>query len=105
MRTHTLVGVIYIGVLQVFALFADISRDDILLATPPILAAGVLKQTSLGGAAGAHIHSQVILGVIVSFIGAYFPVRFLMRWFRARTLTPFAVYCLVFGGLSFVRFV
>ena len=30
--------------------------------------------------------------------------RFLTRWFHTRTLTPFAIYCLVAGGLSIIRF-
>jgi len=117
--------VLYIGILQIFALFAGISRDGVtmvgglwrgldredaarfafLLATPPILAAGVLKLPSLTGSAAAHIHGQIILGMIVSFIAASFSVRFLMRWFRTRTLTPFAIYCLAFGAISFFRFV
>jgi undecaprenyl-diphosphatase len=114
----------YIGSLQIAALFAGISRSGVsmvgglwrgldhedaarfgfLLATPVILAAGVLKLPSLGGSAGAHIHGQVIVGVIVAGIAAYFSVRFLMRWFHTRTLTPFAVYCLVVGAASFIRF-
>jgi undecaprenyl-diphosphatase len=114
----------YIGSLQILALFAGISRSGVsivgglwrgldhedaarfgfLLATPVILAAGVLKLPSLGGSAGAHIHGQVIVGVIVAGIAAYFSVRFLMRWFHTRTLTPFAIYCLVVGAASFIRF-
>ena len=114
----------YIGALQIAALFAGISRSGVsmvgglwrgldhedaarfsfLLATPVILAAGVLKLPSLGGSAGAHIHGQVIVGVSVAGVAAYFSVRFLMRWFHTRTLTPFAVYCLVVGAASFVRF-
>ena len=114
----------YIGSLQIAALFAGISRSGVsmvgglwrgldhedaarfgfLLATPVILAAGVLKLPSLAGSAGAHIHGQVVVGVIVAGIAAYFSVRFLMRWFHTRTLTPFAIYCLVFGAASFVRF-
>jgi undecaprenyl-diphosphatase len=31
-------------------------------------------------------------------------VRFLTRWFTTRTLTPFAVYCLIFGAVSLVHF-
>jgi undecaprenyl-diphosphatase len=116
---------LYIGLLQIFALFAGISRDGItmvgglwrrlnhedaarfafLLATPPILAAGVLKLPSLAGSAGANIHGQVIVGALVTAVAAYLSVRFLMRWFRTRTLTPFAIYCLVFGAASFLRFV
>ena len=30
-------------------------------------------------------------------ITAVFTVRFLVNYFRTRTLTPFAVYCLLFG--------
>ena len=33
----------------------------------------------------------------MSGIGAYLSVRFLMKYFQTRTLTPFAIYCLVFG--------
>jgi len=114
-----------IGATQILALLAGISRSGVtmagglwrgldhedaarfafLLATPVILAAGVLKVPSLLGPAGAHIHGQVILGVIVCAITAYLSVRFLVRWFQTRTLTPFAIYCLAFGALSIVRFI
>jgi undecaprenyl-diphosphatase len=113
-----------IGATQILALLAGISRSGItiagglwrgldhedaarfafLLATPVILAAGVLKVPSLLGPAGAHIHGQVVLGVIVCGIAAYLSVRFLVRWFQTRTLTPFAIYCLAFGVLSILRF-
>jgi undecaprenyl-diphosphatase len=115
---------LYIGVLQIAALFAGISRSGVtmagglwrgldhedaarfafLLATPPILAAGVLKLPSLTGTAGAHIHGQILLGVVVTAITAYLSVRFLLRYFHTRTLTPFAIYCLAFGALSIIRF-
>jgi undecaprenyl-diphosphatase len=113
-----------IGATQILALLAGISRSGItmagglwrgldhedaarfafLLATPVILAAGVLKVPSLLGPAGAHIHGQAVLGVIVCGIAAYLSVRFLVRWFQTRTLTPFAIYCLAFGALSIIRF-
>ncbi len=113
-----------IGTMQILALLAGISRSGItmagglwrgldhedaarfafLLATPVILAAGALKVPSLLGPAGAHIHGQAVLGVIVCGIAAYLSVRFLVRWFQTRTLTPFAIYCLAFGALSIIRF-
>jgi undecaprenyl-diphosphatase len=31
-------------------------------------------------------------------------VLFLARWFRTRTLVPFAVYCLLAGLISVIRF-
>jgi undecaprenyl-diphosphatase len=83
----------------------DAARFAFLLATPVILAAGVLKVPSLAGAAGAHIHGQVVVGFIICGIAAYLSVRFLLRWFQTRTLIPFAIYCLVFGILSMARFI
>ena len=117
-------GSLYIGVLQIAALLAGISRSGVtmagglwrgldhedaarfafLLATPPILAAGVLKLPSLTGTAGAHIHGQILLGVVVTAVAAYLSVRFLLRYFHTRTLTQFAIYCLAFGALSIIRF-
>jgi hypothetical protein len=116
---------IVIGAAQILALLAGISRSGVtmaggllrgldnedaarfafLLATPVILAAGVLKVPSLAGPAGAHIHGQVAIGFIVCGIAAYLSVRFLLRWFQTRTLTPFAIYCLAFGILSMLRFI
>ena len=115
---------LYIGTLQITALLAGISRSGVtmvgglwrgldhedaarfafLLATPPILAAGVLKLPSLAGTAGAHIHGQILLGMVVTAITAYLSVRFLVRYFQTRTLTPFAIYCLAFGAASILRF-
>jgi undecaprenyl-diphosphatase len=34
---------------------------------------------------------------VLSGVGAYVSVRFLVRYFRTRTLTPFAIYCIVVG--------
>jgi undecaprenyl-diphosphatase len=113
-----------VGILQVFALFAGVSRSGItmvgglwrglsyedaarfafLLATPVILAAGVLKLPSLFGRAGEHIHGQVVVGMLVCGVAAYLSVRFLVRYFETRRLMPFALYCLVAGAVSLVRF-
>ena len=113
-----------IGLFQTFALLAGISRSGItmaagllrgldhedaakfsfLLATPVILAAGVLKLPSLAGSAGAHIHGQILAGFLVAGVAAYLSIRFLTRYFTTRTLTPFAVYCLVAGTVSTVWF-
>jgi undecaprenyl-diphosphatase len=113
-----------IGSLQIAALFAGISRSGItmvgglwrglshedsarfafLLATPVILAAGVLKVPTLFGHAGDHIHGQIAVGFVLTGITAYLSVRFLVRYFERHTLTPFAIYCLIAGAASFVRF-
>ncbi len=78
----------------------DAARFSFLLATPVILAAGVLKLPDLFGPLGARIHGQVLAGSVASFISAYVAVRFLTRWFHTRTLTPFAIYCLLAGAAS-----
>jgi undecaprenyl-diphosphatase len=78
----------------------DAARFSFLLATPVILAAGVLKLPDLAGPLGAGIHGQVLAGSLASGVAAYIAVRFLTRWFETRTLTPFAIYCLIAGAAA-----
>lgn len=80
----------------------DAARFSFLLATPVILAAGVLKLPDLAGPLGAGIRGQVLVGSLVSGLAAYASVKWLVRWFTTRTLTPFAVYCLLAGTVSLV---
>ncbi len=122
---HVTVGdSVRIGLLQIGALLPGISRSGItmvgglwrglshedaarfafLLATPVILAAGVLKLPSLAGSAGDHIHGQVAVGFLICGITAYISIRFLVRYFETRTLTPFAVYSLIVGLASVAHF-
>jgi len=75
----------------------DSARFAFLLATPIILAAGVFKVSDLTGPHGQGIRGQAAVACVVAAITAVFTVAFLVRWFRTRTLTPFAVYCLLFG--------
>jgi undecaprenyl-diphosphatase len=104
-----LAGISRSGVTMVGGLWKGLSHEDaarfaFLLATPVILAAGVLKVPTLFGSAGEHIHGQVAVGFVVTGIAAYISVRYLVRYFQTRTLTPFAIYCLAAGAISFVRF-
>jgi undecaprenyl-diphosphatase len=80
----------------------DAARFAFLLATPVILAAGVLKIPDLMGPLGNGIRGQILLGSALSGLGAYVSVRFLMKYFQTRTLYPFAIYCFAFGLLSVV---
>ncbi|MCW2515214.1 MAG: putative bacitracin resistance protein [Mycobacterium sp.] len=75
----------------------EAARISFLLATPVILAAGVLKIPDLFGPLGAGIGGQVFAGSVASFVSAYLAVRFLTKYFHTRTLKPFAVYCVVAG--------
>jgi undecaprenyl-diphosphatase len=113
-----------IGVAQIGALFAGISRSGItmvaglargldheeaarfsfMLATPIILAAGVYKLPDLFGSLGNGIRGQVLAGSIAAAIAAFISVRFLVRFFRSNNLVPFAIYCLAFGTISMIHF-
>jgi undecaprenyl-diphosphatase len=113
-----------IGVAQVLALFAGISRSGVtivaglvrgldyedaarfsfLLATPIILLAGLVKIPDLLGPLGDGVRPQALVGALCAFVAALFSVAFLTRYFKSRTLWPFALYCLVAGSLFVVRF-
>ena len=75
----------------------EAARFSFLLATPVILAAGVLKLPDLFGPLGAGIGGPVLAGSVASFVSAYLAVRFLTKYFHTRTLTPFAIYCVLAG--------
>ncbi|MGV9826588.1 MULTISPECIES: undecaprenyl-diphosphate phosphatase [unclassified Gordonia (in: high G+C Gram-positive bacteria)] len=113
-----------IGSAQILALFPGISRSGVtisagllrrldhedaarfafLLATPVILAAGVLKIPELFGPEGQGIGGQVLVGSLCAFLAALAAVAFLAKYFHTRTLYPFVVYCLIAGGISIVHF-
>jgi undecaprenyl-diphosphatase len=106
-----------VGVAQSSALLAGISRDGVtmgtglargldhsdsarfafLLATPIILAAGIFKLPDLFGHLGDGIRGQSLVACISAAVTAVFTVAFLVRYFKTRTLVPFAIYCLAFG--------
>lgn len=104
-----------IGVAQIGALFAGISRSGItmlaglksglehqdaarfsfLLATPIILAAGIYKLPSV--LSSSQPKGPVLVGSLLAGIGAYLSVRFLDKYFRGKSLRPFGWYCIGFG--------
>jgi undecaprenyl-diphosphatase len=117
-----------IGTFQTTALIAGISRDGIvmtggllrgldnedaarfafLLATPPILAAGLLKLSDLTGrihlghgyatAQQAHdLRIAAVIAAIIAAVVAVFTVHFLTRYFKRANLIPFGIYCVLFG--------
>jgi len=107
-----------IGVAQIGALFAGISRSGItmmsgllsglnhedaarfsfLLATPVILGAGILKLPEFfSDQVAAGVHGQILAGAFAAGISAYISVRFLDKYFQSKTLRPFGIYCILFG--------
>jgi undecaprenyl-diphosphatase len=106
-----------IGVAQSTALIAGISREGMcmtaglvrgmdhedsarfafLLATPIILAAGLFKVSDLTGPLGNGVRGQALVAAACAAVTAVFSVRYLMSYFKTRTLTPFGIYCILFG--------
>lgn len=102
-------GISRSGIVTVGGLLRGMSREDaarfsFLLATPVILAAGVLKMGDLTGPLGNGIGGQVLFASLLSGVGAYLSVRFLTRYFASRTMRPFGVYCIAAGVASLVLF-
>lgn len=113
-----------IGFGQSLALFAGISRFGItmsagllrrlnhsvasdfafLLSLPVIVGASIVKLPELFTTDAKELLGQILVGSIVSFIATYISVTFLVKWFKTKTLYPFAIYCLLFGIASFIRF-
>ncbi len=82
----------------------DAARFAFLLATPIILAAGALKLPELAGPQGDGVRGPAAVGAVCSAVTAYLAVRFLMRYFETRTLTPFAIYCAAAGTAAAIYF-
>ena len=115
---------VVIGFGQSLALFAGISRFGVtmsagllrklnhsvasdfafLLSLPVIVGAAIVKLPELFTSDARQLLGQILVGSLVSFVATYFSVSFLVRWFKTKTLYPFAIYCLIFGIASFVRF-
>ncbi|MEV4057894.1 undecaprenyl-diphosphate phosphatase [Amycolatopsis sp. NPDC049688] len=115
---------VLIGAAQILALLPGISRSGItmvaglrrglghedaarfafLLATPVILAAGVLKMPTLFAPENHASLGPALVGSVIAGVASYISVRFLTGYFETRTLTPFAIYCVVAGIGSLIFF-
>lgn len=100
-------GISRSGVTMVAGLAAGLTHEAaaryaFLLATPIILAAGVLELPKLFSHQVHSILGYAILGTFLAGIAAYLSVRFLMRYFGFGRLYPFAYYCVAAGLFSLV---
>jgi undecaprenyl-diphosphatase len=80
----------------------EAARFSFLLATPIILAAGLLEVPELGTnrpTAALSAAAAVLAGVV-----AYLSARFLLRYLRVGRLDPFAYYCAALGAAGLVAF-
>lgn len=79
------------------------ARYSFFLAGPIILAAAVLKAPHV-----LHYKAGLpaaCIGAVCAAASAYVSVRFLVRYFEAKTLKPFALYCIVAGIVSIIALV
>jgi len=108
---------VFIGIGQAFALLPGISRSgssmagslffgldnaaaarfSFLLATPVIGAAAILQLPTVFSAGERSIRVAILAGSLSAAIAAYISVRFLVKYFQTKTLTPFAIYCVLAG--------
>jgi undecaprenyl-diphosphatase len=82
----------------------DAARFSFLLATPIIGAAALLKLPSLFTSSMAPMRSAVLVGALCAAITAALSIKFLLKYFQTRNLTPFAIYCAVAGIIFSVYF-
>jgi undecaprenyl-diphosphatase len=113
-----------IGASQILALLAGISRSGItmvtglvegldhedaarfsfMLATPVILLAGLLKLPDLNGHLGDGVRYQTFVAAVCAGVAAWASARFLVHWFKTRTLWPFGIYCILAGTACTIYF-
>ena len=78
------------------------ARFSFLLATPVILAAGLLEVPKLFAPEAHLVLVEAICGGIAAGVAAYLSVAFLTRFLRSNDLRPFGWYCVVVGAICLV---
>jgi len=91
-------GVTIAGGLLAGLRHVEAARFSFLLATPVILAAGVLEVPQLF-TRGVPI-GEYLAGAVLAGIAAYLSARFLLRYFRSGRLDPYGMYCIAAGVVS-----
>jgi len=76
----------------------EAARFSFLLATPVILAAGIVEVPQLFSP-GVPL-GEYMAGAVLAAMAAYLSARFLLRYFRSGRLDPYGLYCIVAGIVS-----
>ncbi|HUC01878.1 MAG TPA: undecaprenyl-diphosphate phosphatase [Candidatus Paceibacterota bacterium] len=92
------------GSLMVGLSHEDSLRYSFLLATPIIGAAALLEVPPLLTSGNSALIEVSLAGAIAAALAAWFAVKFLTRYFKTNTLTPFAIYCIAVGLISIAIF-
>jgi undecaprenyl-diphosphatase len=81
------------------------ARFSFLLATPIIMAAGVLEMPKLLRPESRPELAPALIGGLAAGLVAYLSTTLLMRYFKAQevnALVPFGIYCILLGIVSLV---
>ena len=78
---------------------AAAARFSLLLSIPAILGAGSLRGYDLWQADDLALTNEAILAAAASFLVALIAIFLMMIWLRKSSLTPFAVYRILLGGI------
>jgi undecaprenyl-diphosphatase len=81
----------------------DAARFSFLLSIPIIAGTGLMQLLVLTSESpqGAQL-SALAVGFLAAAVTGYFAIRLLLRYMQRGTLYPFAIYCWVVGGISFI---
>ncbi|HUN78669.1 MAG TPA: undecaprenyl-diphosphate phosphatase [Solirubrobacteraceae bacterium] len=82
----------------------DAARYGFLLATPVIFAAALLKLPELLGPAGDGVRGPALVAALCAAVTTLVSVKFLLRFFQTKRLSPFGFYCIVLGVVSTLVF-
>lgn len=109
--TALFAGISRFGVSISFGMLRGLSRSvaadfAFLLALPAILGASIVKLPKLlhHGAIAQASHAPLIAGTVTAFLATFISVTFLVKYFKTKSLRPFALYCLAVGIVSLIRF-
>lgn len=95
-------GISRSGVTMMSGLLARLSHEQaarfsFMLATPVIGLAALLKLPDLFKPEARDMLGTTALAAVLAGITAYLSIRFLMRYFETKRLSPFGYYCMGFG--------